>query len=108
MHSRVNTIFFAATADAEDNVTQQLSDPDNDNSNLTRAAESKSENHLMNQLSKINRLPLWVRQTQKTSIHHHHFRMLCINLSLVIRINSQALYLMHHELISAKEDLVEF
>ena len=44
----VLTRFFVAAEDAEDNVTQQLSNPNDDNLNLTCAAEPalKSENIL--------------------------------------------------------------
>ena len=38
--TKLTQYFFVAAVDAEDNVTQQLSDPDNDNSNLICGAES--------------------------------------------------------------------
>ena len=46
--NQANTIFSVAAVDAKDKVTQQFSDPDNDNSNLICSAESdsKSENAL--------------------------------------------------------------
>ena len=41
--NQINTIFSIAAADDEDNVTQQLWDPDNKHSNLICAAGSASE-----------------------------------------------------------------
>ena len=50
----------------------------------------------LNQLSKIKHLSLLVRQTQKIpSIHHHHFCIHFMVLSLVTRMNSPTLYLTH-------------
>ena len=49
-NNQTNTIFLVDEAEVEDNVTQQLSDPDNDNSNLICAAEFASES--INILSK--------------------------------------------------------
>ena len=41
--NQINTIFSVAAVDPKDNVTQPLSDPNNDNLNLICAAESASK-----------------------------------------------------------------
>ena len=41
--NQINTIFSVATVDDEDNVIQQFSDPNNDNSYLKCGAESASK-----------------------------------------------------------------
>ena len=53
--NQINTIFSVAVADAEDNVTQQLAYPDNNNSNLICGAEFalESKNTCLNPLRKL-------------------------------------------------------
>ena len=104
---QTNKIFSIAGADAEDNVTQKLSGPDNDNSNLICPAESPSESEYTLYGSVQQNLPstsTGATHLKIPSIHHHYFRILCMILSLVTRINGSALYLTHNEMTSSKED----